>query len=191
MRGDEKVFKEFERIKIRTLTRRSTNLIIKDIPGDDKGANRRQYLYGLDHPWIQETLIPRIQRVCGNLIPPPCTSVTYTIIYGGNAFQEPHYDGEEPGVSFLFSIKDYSETLYILNYDAESYDKKENTIEFSKLEILKYFCVMFKSENFLHGGGIHSADDPRIFIHFQENASNKDFVLFKRGERMIKKEKSP
>jgi hypothetical protein len=96
------------------------------------------------------------------------------------------------GVSFLFSIKDYLETLYILSYDAESYDEAGNTIEFSKLEILKYFCVMFKSENFLHGGGIHSADDPRIFIHFQEKASDKDFVLFGRGERrMIKKEKSP
>ena len=184
------MFKEFERNNIPM----STTLIIKDIPGDEKGANKRQYLYGWYHPWIKETLIPRIQRVCRDLIPPKCTSVTYTIIYGGNAFQEPHYDGEKekPGVSFLFSIKDYLETLYILSYDAESYDEAGNTIEFSKLEIMKYFCVMFKSENFLHGGGIHSADDPRIFIHFQEKASDKDFVLFGRGERrMIKKEKSP
>ncbi len=183
MKDDEKVFKEFE--SIATLTGE-----IKYIPGDAKGANRRFYLHGLHHKWIDETLIPRIKTVCGNLIPPQCTSVTYTIIYGGNSFQEPHHDGSKPGVSFLFSIKDYSENLYILNYDPNSYNKSENTIEFSKLEFLKYFCVMFKSEQFLHGGGIHSADDPRIFIHFQENASDKDFILLQR-KPIIKIEKTP
>lgn len=188
MEGDEKVFEEFERNNISP----STYSHIQYIPGDvEKSANRRMYLYGFYHTWIEETLIPRIQRVCGNLIPPQCKNVSYTIIYGGNTFQEPHHDGKKPGVSFLFSIKDYSEKLYILNYDAESYDEAGNTIEFSKLEFLKYFCVMFKSNEFLHGGGIHMADDPRIFIHFQEKASDKDFVLFKRGERMIKIEKSP
>jgi hypothetical protein len=49
---------------------------------------------------------------------------------------------------------------------------------------------MFKSEKFLHGGGIHSADDPRIFIHFQENAADKDSILLQR-ELITKVEKSP
>ena len=182
MEDDEEVFKEFE--SIHKLTGQ-----IKYIPGDAKGANRRFYLDGLYHEWIECTLIPRIKTVCGNLIPPQCTSVKYTIIYGGNSFQEPHHDGVKPGVSFLFSIKDYSENLYILNYDPKSYNKLENTIEFSKLEFLKNFCVMFKSEKFLHGGGIHSADDPRIFIHFQENAADKDFILLQREP--IKKKNHP
>jgi len=183
MEDDEEVFKEFESIDTLTYWQ------IKYIPGDVKGANRRFYLDGLYHEWIEKTLIPRIKTVCGNLIPPQCTSVKYTIIYGGNSFQEPHHDGVKPGVSFLFSIKDYSENLYILNYDPKSYKESKNTIKFSKLEFLKYFCVMFKSEQFLHGGGIHSADDPRIFIHFQEHAADKDFILLQREP--IKKKNHP
>jgi len=172
MPGEEKLFGQFDNYKA-NLQYTSANYI----PGDRNIAQKRFYLFELQHDWIEEKLIPRIKAVCGMLIPTQCTSFTYTIIYAGNSFQEPHYDGDKPGVSFLFSIKKYSEPLYILMYDFGSFNEEEQSIGYSKLQIPEYHCVMFKSDKFLHGGGIHKEKDPRIFVHFKENASDKDFHL--------------
>jgi hypothetical protein len=172
MPGEEKLFGQFDNYKANLQYTSS-----KFIPGDRNIAKKRFYLFELQHEWIEEKLIPRIKAVCGMLIPTQCTSFTYTIIYAGNSFQEPHYDGGKPGVSFLFSIKKYSEPLYILMYDFGSFNEEEQSIGYSKLQIPEYHCVMFKSDKFLHGGGIHKEQDPRIFVHFKENASDNDFHL--------------
>jgi hypothetical protein len=167
--------------------------IVKDIPGDGKGKNKRYFLEGLKHEWIENVFIPRVRNVLGNLIPAHCKYCNYTLIYEGNSLQEPHIDGEKDAVSFLCSIREFENELYLALYDKDSYNESDRTISWSKVNIPPYHAMAFKSHLLWHGGGIHEDIDrifngnPRLFMIFTEFMNDTSFKLLDTNlKKMIK-----
>ena len=167
---------------------------VKDIPGDGKGKNKRYFLEGLKHEWIENVFIPRVRNVLGNLIPAHCKYCNYTLIYEGNSLQEPHIDGEKDAVSFLCSIREFENELYLALYDKDSYNESDHTISWSKVNIPPYHAMAFKSHLLWHGGGIHEDikricnGNPRLFLIFTPKGNDTSFKLLdqKNPKKMTK-----
>jgi hypothetical protein len=164
--------------KIPNGTERPLNGIVKYIPGDDPGDYRRCYVEGYTNAWIDAVLIPRLQCLCGDIIPEEYTNWTYSVLMGGNKLQEPHTDDDsgtehEPdGISFLIAHKD---SVPFILYDENSYDEAINSIEYCEVTLKKFDVIVFDSNKCLHGGGI--TFNERIFLHVRKPGAGKDFNL--------------
>jgi hypothetical protein len=115
------------------------------------------------------------------------------LIYEGNSLQEPHTDGEKDAVSFLCSIREFENELYLALYDKDSYNESDHTISWSKVNIPPYHAMAFKSHLLWHGGGIHKDinkicnGNPRLFLIFTEFRNDTSFNLLVRNPKKMTK----